>query len=120
MNIDADALSRIPWEMNVCDTTPLDPILLKSMLLVKTQELKIPHLVNVVVPVCELIIRTELELSKSQWKREQRFDYSIKRFIELLQNDKLLEYKTTTIDNEDLKCMLRSRKEFFVDEEMLY
>ena len=68
LNRDADALSRIPWEMIQVDSTPLDTVLVKSAILIPSLTQKIPHLPNAVVRVCELVIWSELELSKSQWK----------------------------------------------------
>ena len=81
---------------------------------------KLPHLPQAIIPVCKLIVHTELELSKSQWKREQEFDFSLKTFISLMQKGMLSEYQAKKTDNDDLKCMLRLRKDFFIDSELLY
>ena len=83
LNIDADSLSRIPWEMETVWDSPLDPVLLKSTIMNPQISIKIPMLPNAVIAVCELVIGTELHLTRNQWKQEQRNDYSLKRLIEL-------------------------------------
>ena len=106
-NVDADSLSRIPWEIEpVCDT-PLDPVLLKSTIINLQISIKIPMLPNAVIPVCELVISSELHLTHTQWRQEQRNDYSLKRLIELLECDELANYNCDKQDPSDLKCMLR-------------
>ena len=75
---------------------------------------------NAVIAICELVIGTELHLTQNQWKQEQRNDYSLKRLIELLENDKLGTYNCTKDDPSDFKCMLRLRKDFFLEKGLLY
>ena len=119
-NADADSLSRIPWEVNKVSCTPLDTVLTKTTLSYSSLTQKLPHLPQAVIPLCKLVIRTDLELSKSQWKREQEFDFSLKTFISLMKKGTLSEYQAKKTDTDDLKCMLRLRKEFFIDSELLY
>ena len=98
----------------------MDTVLTKTTLLYSSLTQKLPHLPQAVIPLCELVVRTELELSKSQWKREQEFDFSLKTFISLMKKGTLSEYQAKKTDTDDLKCMLRLRKEFFIDSELLY
>ena len=81
---------------------------------------KVPHLPNAVIPLKELVIRDELVLTKDQWKKEQSFDYSINMLINLLHGNKLASYSCNKEDPEDLKCMIRMRKEFFLEGPLLY
>ena len=120
LNIDADSLSRIPWEMETVQDSPLDPVLLKSTIINPQINIKIPMLPNAVIAVCELVISTELHLTQNQWRQEQRNDYSLKRLIELLESDRLRTYNCTKDDPSDLKCMLRLRKDFFLEKGLLY
>ena len=120
LNVDADSLSRIPWEMETIRDNPLDPVLLKSTIINSEISVKIPMLPNAVIAVCELVIGTELHLTKNQWKQEQRNDYSLKRLIELLENNQLRTYNCTKNDPSDFKCMLRLRKDFFLEKGSLY
>ena len=120
LNLEANALSRIPWELSQVSHTPLDTILAKSMLLTPALATNLPHLPNAVIQSHELVIRNELELSKKQWRQEQTLDYSIKCVAELLPNGNLSTYSCQKTDPDDMKCMLRLRKEFFLSNELLY
>ena len=75
---------------------------------------------NAVIPLCELVIGSELHLTHDQWKREQRNDYSLKRLIKLLETNSLLTYNCDKQDPSDLKFMLRLRKDFFMENGLLY
>ena len=120
LNLDADALSQIPWEMSETTHTPLDTILAKSLLLTPALAVKLPFLPNAMIQSRELIMRNDLELTKKQWKQEQSLDYSIKSVVDLLQNGNLLTYNCQKTDPDDMKCMLRLRKEFFLSDDLLY
>ncbi|MCG8622444.1 MAG: DDE-type integrase/transposase/recombinase, partial [Proteobacteria bacterium] len=120
LNVDADALSRIPWELQSVRENPLDEVLAKSVMIRSGMHVKIPMFPNAVILTHELIIRSDLQLTKSQWRQEQSNDYSVKRLIELLETDKLTDYVTKSQDPPDLKCMLRLRKDFFMDQKLLY
>ena len=55
LNVDADSLSRIPWEMESVRETPLDPVLLRSTIINPQVRVKMPMLPNAVIPLCELV-----------------------------------------------------------------
>ena len=120
LNLDADALSQIPWEMSETTHTPLDTILAKSSLLTPTLTVKLPFLPNAVMQSKELVVRNDLELTKKQWKQEQNLDYSIKSVVDLLRSGNLLTYNYQKTDPDDMKCMFRLRKEFLCSDDLLY
>ena len=120
LNLDADTLSRIPWELSPVSHTPLDMILARSRLLFPALTVKLPYLPNAVIQSRELVVRNDLELTKKQWKQEQTLDYSIKCVVDLLQSGNLLTYNCEKTDLDDMKCMLRLRKEFFLSNDLLY
>ena len=120
LNIDADSLSRIPWEMDFVRDTPLDVVLARSVMIHSRVSIKIPMLPNAVIPLHELVIRSEMNLTRSQWRQEQNNDYSLKRFIALIESTKLMTYTADKIDPADLKCMIRIRKDFFMEKSLLY
>ena len=89
LNVDADSLSRIPWDMEqICDIS-LDTGLVKSAIMQSRVSIKIPMFSNALITVNELIIHSDLQLSKSQWRQEQRNDFSLKQLIELYKSGKL-------------------------------
>ena len=120
LNVDVDSLSRIPWEMETSRSTPLDEVLARCVITDLQVNIRIPMLLNTVVATKELVIRSDLSLTKSQWRQEQRNDYSIKRLVELLEHDKLLTYMSSKDDPPDFKCMLRLKKDFFLQNKLLY
>ena len=88
-NIDADALSRIPWEVVRVDHVHAGP-LVKSTILAYPPAIKMPHLPNAVIK--ELIVRSDYQLSKSQWREEQMADVSISMVLNLFQSEQLSKY----------------------------
>ena len=68
-NIDADALSRIPWDVAQVNHVQTGPIV-KSVVLAPQAAVRMPHLPNAVIALQELIIRMDCQLTKTQWKQE--------------------------------------------------
>ena len=120
LNVDADSLSRIPWDMEQTYDTPLDTVLVKSAIIQSRVSIKIPIFSNALITANELVIRSDLQLTKSQWRQEQRNDFFLKRVIELCESGKLMSYDTTKEDPADLKSMMRLRKDFFMENGLLY
>ena len=120
LNVDADSLSRIPWDMEQTYDTPLDTILMKSAIIQSRVSIKILIFLNALITANELVICSDLQLTKSQWRQEQRNDFSLKRLIELCESGKLMNYDTTKEDPADLKSMMRLRKDFFMENGLLY
>ena len=118
-NIDADALSRIPWEVLQTDHEHIGPIV-KSLLMHQLNSVRVPHLPSAVIPVKELIIRTDYQLSKSQWREEQSADPVLKKVIELVRDKKMNSYNCQYNDPSDLKGFVRLRKDLFVENGLLY
>ena len=107
LNVDADSLSRIPWDMEQRYDTPLDTVLVKSTTVQSRVSIKIPIFSNALITANELVIHSDLQLSKSQWRQEQRNDFFLKRLIELCESGQLMNYDTTKEDPADLKSMIR-------------
>ena len=70
-NIDADSLSRIPWEVTQEDHEQTGPIV-KSLMLTQQNAIRVPHLPNAVIAVQELIVRTDFQLTKAQVERRTK------------------------------------------------
>ena len=118
-NIDADALSQIPWDVVQVDHIQVGPIV-KSTILTDQTAVRMPHLPNAVVATKELVMRTDYKLSKSQWREEQAADASINMVLNLLQLEQLSTYNCKKTDLDDLKGLLRLRKDLFLDSGLLY
>ena len=98
----------------------MDAVLARSVMIYSGVSIKVPMLPNAVIPLHELVIRSEMNLTQSQWRQEQTDDYSLKCVIALIEDDKLMTYSVDKTDPADLKCMLRIRKDFFVGKGLLY
>ena len=120
LNVDADSLSRIPWDLEQVRSTPLDLVLARAAVLQSKIRTKVPMLPNAVISVCELVIRSELQLTKQQWRTEQRNDYILNRLIQLVETNKLEAYVTNKQDPSDFKSMMRLKKDFFMENGLLY
>ena len=120
LNVDADFLSRIPWDMEKTYDTPLDTVLMKSAIVQSRVSIKIPIFSDALVTVNKLVIHSDLHLSKSQSKQEQRNEFSLKQLIVLGESGQLLNYDTTKEDPADLKSMIRLQKDFFMEGGLLY
>ena len=68
----------------------------------------------------ELIVRSDYQLSKSQWREEQMADVSINMVLSLFQTEQLSTYNCKRIDPDDFKGFLRLRKDLFLDSGLLY
>ena len=68
----------------------------------------------------ELVVRTDYQLSTSQWREEQARDVSINRILDLFQTGQLSTYKCQKSDLDDLKGFLRLRKDLFLRNGLLY
>ena len=117
-NIDADALSRIPWEVTQVDHVQVGPMVKSCML--AFPEARVPHLPNAVIAMDELIVRTDFQLTKTQWRGEQAADPAIKRVIELIRSKTLDTYDCLKTDPSNVKSLLRMRKDLFLDSGLLY
>ena len=118
-NIDADALSQIPWDVVQEDHVQVRPIMRSTILTYQTT-VRMPHLPNAVITTKELVVRTDYQLSKSQWREEQAADTSINMVQDLLHLGQLSTYNCKKTDLDDLKGLLRLRKDLFLDSGLLY
>ena len=107
-NIDADALSQIPWEVVKTNHVQVGPIV-KSTVLAYQTAIRMPHLPNAVIATKELVVRTDYQLSKSQWREEQVGDASINKVLDLFRLGQLSTYNCKKSDLDDLKGFLRLR-----------
>ena len=65
-------------------------------------------------------MRTDYQLSKSQWREEQIADVSINMVLNLFQSEQLSKYNCKRTDLDDFKGFLRLRKDLFLESGLLY
>ena len=112
-------MSLIPWDVVQADHVQIGPVV-KSTILTYQTAIRMPHIPKAVIAVKELIIRTDYQLSKSQWREEQAADASVDMVLNLFQSGRLSTYNCKKTDLDDLKGFLRLRKDLFLDNRLLY
>ena len=80
---------------------------MRSTIVQSRVSIKMPMFSNALITTAELVIHSDLHLNKSQWKQEQRNDFSLKNLIKLCESGQLLKYETVREDPADLKRMVQ-------------
>ena len=117
-NIDADALSRIPWDIE----STSDPVLIKSALVRgKDGDSTIP-----MVPPDEFILNKQMHVnmepknSKSEWVKLQKEDPDIGPIVELLKLNKISQYTAKEADTSGMRVLLKYRQDLVLKDGLLY
>ena len=106
LNVEADALTRIPWEQEE-ELHTLDTIAVKAIVNRgyngDSSIPEVPPDTSSVIAKC-LVVDTTTKLSKEDWKQEQQADSDKGPIITLISNKALLQYvaKRRPIWNESL------------------
>ena len=117
-NIDADALSRIPWGIE----STSDPVLIKSDLVRgKDGDSTIP-----MVPPDEFILNKQMHVnmepkkSKSEWVKLQKEDPDIGPIVELLKLNKISQYTAKEADTSGMRVLLKYCQDLVLKDGLLY
>ena len=101
LNVEADALSRIPWENTQVDH--LEPLVVHTMLQSKLEtEIGIPEeysQLNVIQK--EMLVNSTPKLTQHEWVREHE-DLDIGATIQLLKTGKLRKYMAKEMDSSGM------------------
>ena len=120
LNVEADALSRIPWENTQVDH--LEPLVVNTMLQSKLEtEIGIPEeysQLNVVQKV--MLVNSTPKLTHSKWVKKQHEDSDIGSVIQLFKTDKVAKYVAKEMDSSGKGVLLKYRKELFLKNGLLY
>ena len=88
LNVEADALSRIPWENT--QVNHLEPLIVNMMLQSKLEtEIGIPEYLKLNVVQKGMLVNSTPKLTYSEWVKEQHEDSDIGSVIQLLKTDKV-------------------------------
>ena len=107
-NIDADALSQIPWE-----TEQVSATLERGLSGVSHIPTK---------PIIMMSLKPEIipKLTHQDWVTEQALKNDIHTVIQLLKEKKHLQYKCQGSDSDELKAMMKFQKDMVLHNELLY
>ena len=102
LNVEADALSRIPWESTQVDH--LESLIVQTMLQSKLEtSMGIPEKyspLNVIQK--EMLINSTPKLTQQEWVKEQCEDVDISTTIQLLKTGKLGKYVAKEMDSSGM------------------
>ena len=120
LNVEADALSRIPWENTQVDY--VESLIVKTMLQSKlvTDE-GIPDLdswLNVIQK--SMVMNSSPKLTHEEWIKEQSEDSDINHIVQLLKSDKLKKYVAREMDSSEIQVLLKYQKDLFLKNGLLY
>ena len=102
LNVEADALSCIPWENTQVDH--MEPLIVKTMLQSKLEsETSLP---NECLPVNlllkSMIVNSTLKLTRNDWIKEQMDDMDAGKVTQLLKTNKLNKYVAEEMDSSGI------------------
>ena len=107
-NIDADALSQIPWETEQVSTTLERGLCGVSHISTK--------------PVTMMSLKPEIlpKLTHQDWVKEQALNNDIHTVIQLLKEKKHLQYKCQGSNSDELQAMMKFWKDMVLHNKLLY
>ena len=119
LNVEADALSRIPWENTQVDH--LEPLIVHTMLQSKLEtEIGIPEeysQLNVIQK--EMLVNSTPKLTQHEWVKEQHEDSDIGLLVQLLKAGKLKRYVAREVDSSGIQVLLKYRMDLFLKNGLL-
>ena len=120
LNVEADALSHIPWENTQVEH--MEPLIVKTMLQSKLEsETSLPDKylpVNLLLK--SMTVDTTLKLTQKDWFKEQMDDVDVGKVTQLLKSNKLSTYVAQKMDSSSIQVLLKYRKDLFLDNGLLY
>ena len=99
LNVEADALSRIPWESTQIEH--IEPLIVKTMLQSKMEsEISLPeeHFPEKLL-LKSMTVDTTLKLTQRDWVKEQMDDVDINKIVQMLKSSQLSSYMTQEMDS---------------------
>ena len=117
-NVDADALSRVPWSMETTD----QPLLIKSALIRGTQDESSIPMIPPDLRVSSKITQAQErpQLTPDEWKQAQADDPDIGPIVELLKTKQLQEYKVREDDPSGMRVLLKYQQDFCLKNGLVY
>ena len=120
LNVEADALSRIPWENTQVDH--LEPLIVQTMLQSKLEtEMGIPEKyspLNVIQKA--MLVNSTPKLTQHEGVKEQCEDVDIGVTIQLHKTGTLVKYVAKEMDSSGMRVLLKYRKDLFLKNGLLY
>ena len=122
LNVNADALSRIPWPMEEKQNCELYDESVVHAMVTKSNDIECPQEPEDYVLKAAQFYAPDYvpQIPIHEWKKLQRKDPTINRVIELLQSNQLSRYKIQKNDSSDIRCYMKVRKYLHLLEGILH
>ena len=117
-NVDADALSRVPWDVATTD----QPLLIKSCLTKGTQGESLIPMIPPDLRVLSKITQAQEkpQLTPDEWKQAQAIDPDIGPIVELLKTKQLQQYKAKEDDPSGMRVLLKYHRDLCLKNGLVY
>ena len=118
--MEADALSRIPWES--VQVEHIEPLIVKTMLQSKLKsEISFPeeHFPEKLL-LKIMTVDTTLKLTQKDWVKEQMDDADVDKIVQLLKSNKLSTYMAQEMVSSAIQILLRCKKDLILKNGLLY
>ena len=111
-NVNADALSRIPWNVEEIATSCSYETLAIKAITMKSGQIKLPEVDECLVSKAATFFAPDYapNMSISEWQASQLEDESIAKIVKLIEQEKLMKYKPRREDGEEIRNYLKLRK----------
>ena len=120
LNVEADALSCIPWENTQVDH--MEPLIVKTILQSKLDsETSLPNeYLAVELLLQSIIVDSTLKLTQNDWIKEQMDDMDVGNVTQLLKTNKPNKYVAQEMDSSGMQVLLKYRKNLFLNNGLLH
>ena len=111
-NVNADALSRIPWNIEEIATSCSCETLAIKAITMKSGQIELPEVDECLVSKAAAFFAPDYapNMSISEWQASQLEDESIAKVVKLIEQEKLMKYKPKREDGEEIRNYLKLRK----------
>ena len=112
LNVNADALSRIPWDVEeVAHSCHYEPIVIWAITM-KSNQVEVPGTKECLVSKAATFFAPNYapQMSICEWQASQKDDESIMKILDLMERDNLMKYKPRREDGEEVQNYLKLQK----------
>ena len=113
-NVNADALSRIPWDIEeMAQSCSYEPLTIKAITM-KSIQIEMLEAEECLVSKAATFFAPDYmpNMLISEWQSSQQEDESIAKIIKLIDQERLMKYKLKREDGEEIHNYLKLRKYF--------
>ena len=111
-NVNADALSRIPWNMEeIAQSCSYETLAIKAITM-KSVQIELPEAEECLVSKAATFFAPDYapNMSISEWQASQLNNENIAKIVQLMEQERLMKYKPRREDGEEIRNYLKLLK----------